>query len=177
MISVEHLNENQRRAVIWREGPLLVLAGPGSGKTAVLTLRIAELIGQSPEETFRILGLTFTVKAATEMQDRLRALLGEYSRRIQIRTFHSFCTDLLRQHGSHVGLKPDFSVITDDKDRVAILKDLGEQLANDEFDIDEPEQALKQIDTVFTNGIRLSELPQFFDHKAQSQCKKLQAVL
>ena len=177
MISIDELNQSQRRAARWGEGPLLVLAGPGSGKTSVLTLRIAEVIKQSPDEKFRILGLTFTVRAATEMQDRLRALLGENSRRIQLRTFHSFCTDLLRQHGSHVGLKPDFSVITDDKDRVAILKDLGEQLAEVGYIVDEPERALKQIDTIFTNGIGVNELPGYFDQNAQNQCEELQAVL
>ena len=101
------------------------MAGPGSGKTAVLTLRIANLITNSPDESFRILGLTFTVKAANEMQNRIRELTGEESRRIKLCTFHSFCTDLLRQHGSQLGLRPDFSVITDDKDRLAILGEFG----------------------------------------------------
>ena len=108
VVDFEDLNINQKQATEWSEGPLLVLAGPGSGKTAVLTLRIANLIKNTPDEKFRILGLTFTVKAANEMQNRIREIIGEFSRRIQLCTFHSFCTDLLRQHGSQLGLKPDF---------------------------------------------------------------------
>lgn len=157
MIQREQLNALQREAVDWRDGALLVLAGPGSGKTAVLTLRIAQLIHNTPDENFRILGLTFTVKAAGEMRDRISQLLTENNRRVHICTFHSFCTDLLRQHGSHLGLKPDFTVISDDKDRLALLKKL---------DVDSPEDTLKGIDKLFTHGINTDELRQ---HAAKTQ--------
>lgn len=157
MIQREQLNALQREAVDWQDGALLVLAGPGSGKTAVLTLRIAQLIHNTPDENFRILGLTFTVKAAGEMRDRISQLLTENNRRVHICTFHSFCTDLLRQHGSHLGLKPDFTVISDDKDRLALLKKL---------DVDSPEDTLKGIDKLFTHGINTDELRQ---HAAKTQ--------
>lgn len=157
MIQREQLNALQREAVDWQDGALLVLAGPGSGKTAVLTLRIAQLIHNTPDENFRILGLTFTVKAAGEMRDRISQLLTENNRRVHICTFHSFCTDLLRQHGSHLGLKPDFTVISDDKDRLALLKKL---------DVDSPEDTLKGIDKLFTHGINADELRQ---HAAKTQ--------
>lgn len=157
MIQREQLNTLQREAVDWQDGTLLVLAGPGSGKTAVLTLRIAQLIHNTPDENFRILGLTFTVKAAGEMRDRISQLLTENNRRVHICTFHSFCTDLLRQHGSHLGLKPDFTVISDDKDRLALLKKL---------DVDSPEDTLKGIDKLFTHGITTDELRQ---HAAKIQ--------
>ncbi len=172
-ITIDMLNANQRQAVEWGESPLLVLAGPGSGKTAVLTLRIANLITNSSEETFRILGLTFTVKAANEMQSRIRELTGEESRRIKLCTFHSFCTDLLRQHGSHLGLKPDFSVITDDKDRVAIL---GSMRDGGELDIDDPEDSLKKIDIMFTHAITADELPEYFGDGQEGMCRALQSV-
>lgn len=172
-ITIDMLNANQRRAVKWGEGPLLVLAGPGSGKTAVLTMRIASLITNSPDESFRILGLTFTVKAANEMQDRIRKLTGEDSRRIKLCTFHSFCTDLLRQHGSQLGLKPDFSVITNDKDRVAIL---GEMRASGELEIDDPEDSLKKIDIMFTHGITADDLPEHFKDGQEDMCQALQNV-
>ena len=149
------------------------MAGPGSGKTAVLTLRIANLITNSPDESFRILGLTFTVKAANEMQNRIRELTGEESRRIKLCTFHSFCTDLLRQHGSQLGLRPDFSVITDDKDRLAIL---GEMRDSSELEIDDPEDSLKKIDTMFTHGITADELPEHFDAGQEGTCRTLQDV-
>lgn len=157
MIQREQLNDLQQEAVDWQDGALLVLAGPGSGKTAVLTLRIAQLIHNTPDENFRILGLTFTVKAAGEMRDRISQLLTENNRRVHICTFHSFCTDLLRQHGSHLGLKPDFTVISDDKDRLALLKKL---------DVDSPEDTLKGIDKLFTHGINTDELRQ---HAAKTQ--------
>jgi len=172
-ITLDMLNANQRQAVEWGDGPLLVLAGPGSGKTAVLTLRIANLIGNSPDDTFRILGLTFTVKAATEMQNRIRDLLGEDTRRIQLRTFHSFCTDLLRQHGSQLGLRPDFAVVADDKDRVAILKELQDGGC---VEVDDPEGSLKQIDTMFTHGVTAEELPSYFKAGPEDQCRALQNV-
>lgn len=172
-ITLDMLNANQRQAVEWDKGTLLVLAGPGSGKTAVLTLRIANLITNSPDDSFRILGLTFTVKAANEMQNRIRELTGEESRRIKLCTFHSFCTDLLRQHGSHLRLKPDFSVITDDKDRLAIL---GEMRDSGELEIDDPEDSLKKIDTMFTHGITADELPEHFDAGQEDTCRALQDV-
>ena len=172
-ITIDMLNANQRQAVEWKDGPLLVLAGPGSGKTAVLTLRIANLIRNSPDESFRILGLTFTVKAATEMQNRILDLLGEDTQRIQLRTFHSFCTDILRQHGSHLGLRPDFSVITDDKDRVAIL---GELQDDEGIEVNDPEDSLKKIDIMFTHGINDEELPRHFRAGNEDRCRELQAT-
>lgn len=172
-IRLDMLNANQRQAVEWGDGPLLVLAGPGSGKTTVLTLRIANLIRNSPDDTFRILALTFTVKAATEMQNRIRDLLGEDTRRIQLRTFHSFCTDLLRQHGSHLGLRPDFEVVADDKDRISILKDLQDK---GHVEIDDPEGSMKQIDTMFTHGVTAEELPRYFKAGQEDQCRALQEI-
>jgi DNA helicase-2/ATP-dependent DNA helicase PcrA len=172
-ITLDLLNSNQRQAVQWGEGPLLVLTGPGSGKTAVLTLRIANLIGNTPDDSFRILGLTFTVKAANVMQNRIRELLGDDSRRIQLRTFHSFCTDILGQHGSQLGLRPDFEVITDEKDRVAILTEIDDE---GQIEITDPEGALKQIDMMFTHGITTDELPRYFKPGREDQCRSLQDI-
>ena len=172
-VTLDMLNENQRQAAKWLNGPLLLLAGPGSGKTAVLTLRIANLIADSADENYRILGLTFTVKAANEMKSRISDLIGENSRRVRLCTFHSFCTDLLRQHGSHLGLHPDFSVITDDKDRIAILKDLKDQNMTG---LDDPEDSLKRINAMFTHGIDAEDLPDYFKEDQQEQCHILQTV-
>ena len=172
-ISMDMLNANQRQAVEWKKGPLLILAGPGSGKTAILTLRIANLIRNSPSERFRILGLTFTVKAASEMQSRILELLGENTNRIQIRTFHAFCVSLLRQHGSQIGLKPDFSVITDEKDRISILKELQ---YSEHVEITDPEDSIKKITTMFTYGIDAEDLPDYFPAGENGNCRALQTI-
>src|ERR1700722_18021209 len=126
---IDSLNDNQRTAVLWDEKPLLVLAGPGSGKTGVLTLRIARILSESSGKRFRVLGLTFTNKAAAEMRTRVENLAGDQTDRALLTTFHSFCADILRQHGNHVGLKPDFNILTQDADREGILSDAITALA------------------------------------------------
>lgn len=130
MIGFDHLNENQRKAVTWHHGPLLVLAGPGSGKTAVLTLRVARIIEKN--EHASVLALTFNKIAAAVMRDRIDKLLGPRSKRAHLRTFHSFAAEVLRQHGSHLGLRPDFTMLTQDEDRIAILEEAIAELPDDE---------------------------------------------
>lgn len=122
-IDFSSLNASQLEAVNWQGGPLLVLAGPGSGKTRVLAYRIARLVDQSPTERFRILGVTFTNKAASEMRSRVDSLISQGRDRVTLTTFHSFAAEVLRQHGSHVGLKPDFAILADQADREAVLLD------------------------------------------------------
>ncbi len=82
MVDLSTLNDNQRKAAEWLEGPLLVLAGPGSGKTRVLTFRIAHLIGNSPDKHFKVLALTFTNAAAAEMRQRVAELIPNASDRV-----------------------------------------------------------------------------------------------
>ena len=103
MTDTTSMNANQIRAINWNDGPLLVLAGPGSGKTSVLAHRIARLIEESDGESFRILGLTFTNKAATEMRKRVNSLVPKASERVNMTTYHSFSVAILRQHGSPLG--------------------------------------------------------------------------
>lgn len=119
-ISDFSLNDNQRIAVEWNEGPLLALAGPGSGKTLVLTLRAARLLKDDPEAS--VLALTFTTNAANEMRERLDDLMAGRAERAHLCTFHSFAADILRQHGGHIGIQPDFSLITLDEDRIVLLE-------------------------------------------------------
>ena len=129
------LNQSQLAAVTWQDGPLVVLAGPGSGKTRVLTYRIARLIDESPQARFRILGITFTNKAAAEMRARIDSLLPNGRERAHLTTFHSFAAEILRQHGSHVGLHPDFAILSQEADREAMLADAigAVELHDDEF--------------------------------------------
>ena len=120
-------NANQRDAIRWNDGPLLVLAGPGAGKTFVLTERVIRLIEESPRDHFNVLALTFTNKAAAEMRDRVGNRLGIEGQRAEVATFHSFCLNILRQHGSQIGLRTDFELLTQDADRIAVLRDLAKQ--------------------------------------------------
>lgn len=121
MVDLSTLNDRQLEATKWQDGPMLVLAGPGSGKTKVLTSRIARIIEESASEHFRILALTFTNKAAAEMRQRIEFLVPGSGSRVLLTTFHSFAGDVLRQHGHLIGLKPDFTIITQDGERIAML--------------------------------------------------------
>ncbi len=121
--ALAELTDIQRRAVNWPAGPLLVLAGPGSGKTRVLTCRIARLLDSSRDQRFRVLALTFTNKAAHEMERRVTGLVPGLAERADIATFHGFCAQVLRQHGVHLGIKPDFAIYSQTADRRAVLDD------------------------------------------------------
>ena len=116
------LSDVQRQAVCSDHGALLVLAGPGSGKTRVLTTRIARLLNETPDEPFRVLALTFTNRAADEMRERIEQMAPEAEHRLFIGTFHAFSADILRQHGQHLGIKTDFRIYSTDEDRVEIAR-------------------------------------------------------
>ena len=141
-LTLASLNENQSRAVQWDRGPLLVLAGPGSGKTTVLACRIAYIISQSPESRFRVVGLTFTNKAANEMRERVNNILGTGSERALLTTYHAFAADILRQHGSHLGLSPDFSILNSDEDRMEIFEDAVRAVSSADENISESDVSL-----------------------------------
>jgi ATP-dependent DNA helicase Rep len=117
------LNLAQQEAVNYLHGPCLVLAGAGSGKTRVITHKIARLI-QMGMEPGRIAAITFTNKAAAEMRERAKALIGKPAQKVVICTFHALGVRMLRQHGSELGLKPQFSILDSD-DVLGILKDAG----------------------------------------------------
>ncbi len=117
------LNEEQRKAVLHTEGPLLVLAGAGSGKTRALTHRIAYLIQEKGVLPWHILAITFTNKAAQEMQERVEALVGDEGFGAWISTFHSLCVRILRQHIEHLGYGRHFAIYDGD-DQKSIIKNL-----------------------------------------------------
>jgi DNA helicase-2/ATP-dependent DNA helicase PcrA len=120
-VRLQELSPIQRAAVAWSDGAALVLAGPGAGKTGVLTCRIARLLNDSAPRKFKVLALTFTTKAAKEMSTRVEALVPDQMERTYIGTFHAFCASVLRQHGSHIGIKPDFGIYDQDSDRKELL--------------------------------------------------------
>ncbi len=124
------LNPPQREAVQCVDGPLLIVAGPGSGKTRVITHRIAYLnrrVGISPG---RIAAVTFTNRAAREMRNRLAALLGDGAGRLTAGTFHALCAMILRRDGEAIGLPSDY-VIMDDEDQMSLVKQAMEQTSID----------------------------------------------
>lgn len=129
MINLEELNQVQREAVEYNEGPQLVIAGAGSGKTRVLTYKIAYLLDVLGVEPNRILALTFTNKAAREMKERIGRLVSvDKTRYLWMGTFHSICARILRQEAQHLGLTRDFSIYdtTDSKSLIKrILKEKG----------------------------------------------------
>src|SRR5262249_58685650 len=117
------LNPPQREAVTTTAGPVLVLAGAGSGKTRVIAHRIAYLLGVEGVDPRRILAVTFTNKAADEMRRRVEDLLAPGSRPPLVATFHSACVQILRQRAKSAGLSPSF-VIYDEDDRLSVVKDV-----------------------------------------------------
>jgi DNA helicase-2/ATP-dependent DNA helicase PcrA len=155
---LKKLNTNQLAAAHWNTGPLLVLAGPGSGKTATLTARVARLVEQGRDESFRILCLTFTRKAAAEMRERLLKLVPEARDRVLLTTFHSFATDILRQHGSHFGLSPDFEVL-EDAERVEILKAVLKDRTDALTKLVSAEKVLKAVDFLLRNVTPNANIP------------------
>lgn len=115
------LNPAQKQAVETIEGPLLIIAGPGSGKTRVITHRIAYLIKVCGVKPHRIMAVTFTNKAAREMRERLEKLLGRTAESLTLGTFHAICAGILRRDGKAIGLDPKF-VIYDDDDQMNLIK-------------------------------------------------------
>lgn len=119
--ALDELSPIQREVVEWGTGSLFVLAGPGSGKTRVLTCRIARILDLTRDKNFRILALTFTNKAADEMRRRIADYVPGLENRLSMGTFHSFCADVLRQQGSHLGINPNFNIYSLEDDLQAVL--------------------------------------------------------
>lgn len=126
-IDLEALNEPQREAVLCTEGPLLVLAGAGSGKTRVLTHRIAHLVVDLGVAPWQIMAITFTNKAAAEMRERLGQLMGGYVRGMWVSTFHSMCVRILRSDCERLGFAPGFTIY-DDSDSKSLVKRIMAEL-------------------------------------------------
>jgi len=115
------LNANQRAVVDADDSPMLVVAGPGAGKTTVLQARIERILAATSGSRFRILGITFTTVAAAAIRVRLETLAVDQRQRVEVGTFHAFAAQVLRQHGSHIGLSANFTIISASEDRLALL--------------------------------------------------------
>ena len=145
------LSDRQREAVTHTDGPLLIVAGPGSGKTRVMAHRVAYLVGEKNIPAWKILAVTFTNKAARELRERCERLVGVGSNELQVRTFHGFCSRVLRSDGELVGLKPEFTIYdADDQARVS-------RRVLDDFDIDPkqfPPRSLLSVISDAKNNMR-----------------------
>ena len=118
---VKRLNPEQARAVTTTKGPLLILAGAGSGKTRVLAHRIAYLVGVEGVRPWQILAVTFTNKAAAEMRERILALVGDEGSKVAMGTYHALCARVLRRDGAAIGNDPRFAIYYTD-DHTCIVK-------------------------------------------------------
>jgi len=157
---IENLNEKQKQAVEHTNGPLLIIAGPGSGKTRVITHRIAHLVNYCDVKPWQIVAMTFTNKAAKEMKNRLETLFsGEEQYRINASTFHSFCAMLLRREADFLNLDQDYSIF-DDTDQISILKRVMGEIG-----IDPNQWKVRSIQSAISNA--KSKLMTAEDFRAQ----------
>src|SRR5262249_11323570 len=143
MSFLEKLNPEQREAVLHINGPLLILAGAGSGKTRVITSRVAYLVAESNGKPEEVLAVTFTNRAAEEMRARVDPLLGSDCSRMWVSTFHSLCARLLRREAPANGLSRDF-VIYDSSDQLTVVKQAMKELHVDDSFV-QPRAALSRI--------------------------------
>ena len=130
-MDISKLNDRQKEAIEHINGPLLILAGPGSGKTKVLTNKIAYLIKNKYALPIEVLAITFTNKAAKEMKDRVYKLIGKDAFDVQISTFHSFGLRILRENYNEIGLNKTFTII-DEGDSISLIKKIMKDLNVDE---------------------------------------------
>jgi DNA helicase-2/ATP-dependent DNA helicase PcrA len=148
----DKLNPSQAEAVTHSGGPVLVLAGAGSGKTRIITERIAYLIGTRGENPANILAVTFTNKAANEMKERLHRLIGPATKSLWLGTFHSICLRILKREVKHLnGFRQDF-IIYDDGDQLKLIKDCMDRLNIGEKELD-PRSVRSKIDRAKNNGL------------------------
>ncbi len=153
-IDLDSLNSAQKEACLCTEGPLLVLAGAGSGKTRVLTHRIAHLVEDLNVAPWEIMAITFTNKAAAEMRERLGSLIGAYARGMWVSTFHSMCVRILRSDCERLGFQKGFTILDDD-DQKRMVKQITAELNIDERRY--PERALRNKISALKNDLVTAE--------------------
>ena len=154
-LNLEGLNGPQKEAVLCTEGPLLVLAGAGSGKTRVLTHRVAHLVEDLGVAPWQIMAITFTNKAASEMRERLGSLIGPYSRGMWVTTFHSMCVRILRADCDRMGFAQGFTIYDDDDSKRLVKQIMGE------LNIDEkryPIQAIRNRISKAKNDLQVASV-------------------
>jgi DNA helicase-2/ATP-dependent DNA helicase PcrA len=145
-MNLSKLNDKQREAVEYVNGPILILAGAGSGKTSVLTNRVAYLINEVGIPPYNILAITFTNKAAKEMKERIFSLIGDIATNVQISTFHSFGYRIVRENYQLLGLEKNFTIL-DESDAITIIKKILKDI-----NLDPKQYAPKSIKNSISNA-------------------------
>ena len=125
-LDLSTLNKEQKEAISYGNGPVLIVAGAGTGKTAVITKRIVWLIEQGLAKPDEILAMTFTDKAAAEMEDRVDGMLEQGYANLWISTFHSFCQRVLQENGLDIGLSTDFKILDETRAWLLVRENLKE---------------------------------------------------
>ncbi|HEX5139309.1 MAG TPA: UvrD-helicase domain-containing protein, partial [Dehalococcoidia bacterium] len=169
MSILEGLNPAQHDAVVHAAGPLLILAGPGSGKTRVIAHRIAHLVSEQNVLPGRIMAVTFTNKAARELRDRVESLLGDQARGMTMGTFHAVCSRILRIDGETIGVPRSF-VIFDDADQMSLMK----KICN-EFSLDSRQYPPRAILSVISHAKSELKTSEAFSRSAASYFEEITA--
>lgn len=156
---LDNLNDKQKEAVLNTEGPCLILAGAGSGKTKVLTTRIAYLVKELGVSPSSILAITFTNKAANEMKSRISKMVGPYAYEMQISTFHSFGLTILKDYYEFVGLKKNFTIL-DSEDSLLIIKKILKDMNKDPKDFN-PKTVRNKISSAKNELMSPSKLSEY----------------
>ena len=159
--SIEQLNDKQKEAVLTTEGPLLIAAGAGSGKTRVLTHRIAYLVEMKDVNPWNILAITFTNKAANEMKERVQQLVGDKAEAIWVSTFHAMCARILRREAAFVGYTNNFSSV-DPSEQQTLMKQVLKDL-----DLDSNRFSYKDMLWVIDDAKNKGMMPEDFAAEAE----------
>ncbi len=169
---MQTLNSEQKKAVSIKNGKSLVLAGAGSGKTKVITFRIANLIQKHKIAPENILGLTFTNKAAKEMKERLQSLIGSKAKKVKLTTFHSFCMYVLRKEAKTVGYSSNFSIY-DETDMQRLIKELSKNILKEEKNLPPLTSFVEAISSAKNNDTPIDEIPSLGDKDKDKFLKEL----
>lgn len=172
MVSLNDLNSEQRKAVTHKRGPLLIVAGAGTGKTTVITRRIAWLIENTVKKSDEVLALTFTDKAAGEMEERIDKLLPYGYTDLWVSTFHAFGERLLKAHGLDIGIPYDFKLLTDTEQWLLINKNLDKFKLNYYRPLGNPTKFIHALLTHFSRAKDEEISPEDYLKYAKSRLKK-----
>ena len=157
---LDGLNPEQKDAVRQTEGPLLVLAGAGTGKTKVLTTRLAYILQNNNVRPWNCLVVTFTNRAANEMKERVRQFIGETVNNVWLGTFHSICVKILRKYPELAGLKPNFTILGED-DQKRVIKKILQDNSIDEKQYT-PQSVLEKISRFKDKGLTIDRITNDF---------------